>query len=358
MFHAQRGLIQTLGRSATEDSKMGNFPYFGFGIDRLTGACELHDSGFPGGDFADYYSHICQRRVEELRKTGQFPVTKSEWPASALEHATIRTTYVPIYRIQSKDYFAWGAEFPSNWVSNERKTNRVDRYSPQGTAGFYFGLTLKAAEDEARYYGEDALNPEKQMILVIEACFDNILYLPAVLHAVWKIAELPEDTSLSEMFLQIMDPRTDNEITNRIGHWARDEGLSGLLYPTARHGRDEWLKPHRDKGVHFYPAINFVDVGSHLCRDDVRQVASIHAVNDLLRKAWDEGKEVVPIFAEMNIVLFGGAQLSGEVRGIIYQTFPLSMRDDLLAQDDVHRQSKSYTSFAASKWPEGFGDPT
>jgi RES domain len=336
---------------------MGNSPYFGFGIDRLTGACVPQDSNFPGGDFADYYGYISQQRLEELRKTGQFGVSESEWPASAIEYATIRTTYIPIYRIQSKDYFAWGHDFPSNWVPSERKANRADRYSPPSTAGFYFGLTLKAAEDEARYYGKDTLNPEEQMILVMEACFDNILYLPAALHAVWEIADLPKNTSISEMFLQIMDPKTDNEVTNHIGRWARDVGVNGLLYPTARYGRDDWLKPHRRKGVLFYPAINFVNVGSHLCRNDVRQLPSVHAVNDLLRNAWEEGKEAVPVFAEMNIVLFEGTQLSGEVRGVIYQTFPLNMRDDVLAQDDAQRQSMSYTLFAAPYWPEGFGDP-
>src|SRR5947209_5793998 len=205
---------------------------FGNRIDMLKGVFQLAPTDFSQGDIADFYAHCYQERQKELRSTGHFRITKKEFPASAIEHTTIRTEYIPVYRIHSKQYFQAGPNYGANWLLSERKRNNNERYSPFGTEGFYFGLTLPAAEHEARHYGEGQIDPKKYMILVMECCFDNILYLSAgAIGVVWEVVGLDPPESLMDMYLKIMDPNTNNKVTNAIGLWARREGFDGLIYP-------------------------------------------------------------------------------------------------------------------------------
>jgi len=323
---------------------------FGESVDRLTGAFQLSGADFGYGDIADYYAYCARERERELQQTGQFKPPKKNQPEAAIEHNILRTRYIPIYRIHSKRYFEAGVNFPKNWTTSERKQLRIDRYSPFGTEGFYFSLTLPGAEDEARYYGAGKIDPNDQMILVMEACFDNVLDLcSGALPWIWQAAGLQPPQSLSEMYLKVMDPMTGNPDTNAIGRWARKRGLDGLIYPSARYDQADELQLAKANGITVVPVVNWVDTGSHIPWSAALPLLHRH-LSDYARVG-DE-KKWVTAFSEPNLVLFGPHQLSGEQRGIIYQTFPLGMRDQVLAQDDLaRRRSSTYTIFAAETLP-------
>ena len=238
-----------------------------------------------------------------------------------------------------------------NWAPRESKRLRAERYSPAGTDGLYFGWTLEAAENEARYYGDGTIDPNKFMILVIECCFDNILYLTGgCMDAVWEILGLEIPTSLIDMYLTIMDPRTDNSATNAIGTWARKEGFSGIVYPTARYDQIVRLQKAKLQGLTIVPAMNFVEMGTHLCDNHAAMMHSAHAVLNAINDAGGLDR-CMPVFADPNLVLFDHGQISGERWGVVYQTFPLDARKAVLAEDDPRRQAKSYTYWASDEKP-------
>jgi hypothetical protein len=220
---------------------------------------------------------------------------------------------------------------------------RGDRYSPYGVEGLYFGLCLEAAEDEARYYGQGKISEDESMILVIDCSFDNVLYLTCgVLPWIWQAVGLPEAKSSMDMYLRLLDPRTDNPVTNAIGTWARDAGFEGLIYPSARYGQDEYLAGLQKKGFHLVPGINFVDLGSHVCRAWPQPVYHVSfAVAEEIERLGGYEK-CVPVLANQNIVLFDSGQIQGDNRAVFYQTFPVSDREAILRQEDQSRFARSY----------------
>ena len=330
---------------------MASFGVTGSQPDRLTGAFQMAPTDFPGGDFADFYAHCSAKRDLHLRECGVEFNNKS-WPRRAIEHARICTTYIPVYRIHSKQYFTSGAGYPNNWLATERRRSRNDRYSPYGFDGLYFGLSLQAAENEARYYGSGTISSDNSMILVIECCFDNLLYLTCgVLAAVWQVVGLPTVESGMEMYLRILDPRTDNETTNRIGLWARAEGFSGLVFPSARYGQEEWLQRKKADGFTLVPAINFVDLGSHLCQGWPAPMIDVMTSVDAEINRRGGLDRCIPVFAEQNLVLFDSSQIAGDTWGVVYQTFPAEMRQTVLEQDDPKRFAKSYTYWTSDDQP-------
>ncbi len=330
---------------------MVSFGTINLSPDRTIGMFQIPPTDFPGGDFASFYSHVFAARQEELRRTGNFRMTEKQLPFSAIEHCTIRTEYRPLYRIHSKKYFETGVDYVGNWVPSERKRQRAERYSPYGTEGFYFGWTLNGAEDEARFGSGGIIDPKEYMILVIEACLDNILYLTAgCLDAVWSVVGLDPPDSIMDMYEAIMDPRTDNETTNAIGRWAREQGFNGIIYPSARYGQEDWAKKRMKEGYSAIPAINFVEMGSHLCQNFVAFQHARHAA-DIAIQAAGGLEKCIPLWAESNLVLFDGKQVNGEERGVIYQTFPLNLRDAAMGQDVFGRQSRSFTYWASEIQP-------
>ena len=293
---------------------------------------------------------------DEFRSKLKMTDHETKWPKSATEWARSRTQYVPIYRIHSIHHFSAGVNFFANWEADNRRRARHDRYSPPGTFGYYFGLTLEAAEDEARHYGGGSIDPSDRMILVMECCFDDILYLTAgVIHAVWSSVGLPAATSHHDMYLKLMHNNTVNEFTDAIGLWVRNEGFRGLIYPSARYGQQPWLQRRIAEGYHVVPAINLVDLGSHICRGNFPITdATSAAANDI--KEHGGLDKCVPILAEPNIVLFDDGQITGQKWGVVYQTFPLAMRQAVLDQDDHSRQARSYVWWSGEERPSWLSD--
>lgn len=320
------------------------------GQDRLIGCFQSSPTTFPGGEPAAFFPHLAGERLEVLRTTGNVRYTGKGWPESAVEHCVVRTEYRPVYRIHSKEYLETGVRYPRNWASSERKRLRADRYSPFGTEGFYFGLTLEAAEDEARFPG-GSIDPAEYLILVLYCCFDNVLDLTAgCLGAVWEVVGLGSSTSMIDMYLAIMDPETGNRVTNGIGVWARERGFDGLIYPSARYGQGAWFEAKAREGFTLLPAVNFVDMGSHM----TPSVAVMHSTTAVMNAIEQAGgiEHCIPVWAEPNLVLFDGHQVSGDRWGVVYRTFPLGAREEVISLDDAGRRVNSYAAWATDQRPD------
>jgi hypothetical protein len=322
------------------------------GEDRLVGCFQWPPTTFPGGDFADFFEFLSRERQTALRLSGNVKLSKAPWPESAVEHSVIRTEYLPVYRLQSKTRFESGVRYPLNWASSEWNLSHAYRYSPIGTEGFYLGLTLPAAEGEARFWGKGTIDPEKFMILVLYCCFDNVLYVtPRCLNAIWTILGFDRRTSVMDMLLNVMNTKTGNEITDAIGLWARERGLDGIVYPSARYGQEKWIERalEKDPGLSVIPAINIVDMGSHLCRGGIREEA-MGALTGWIEQSGGLDR-CIPAWAELNLVMFSGSQVSGDRWGVIYRSFPLSAREEVLSLDDPARRFSSYMVWGTQEKP-------
>lgn len=268
------------------------------------------------------------------------PATLPPTEHRQLRLGTVNTEYVSFYRVHSKKHFQWGSDFPSNWQDNDRKRKAVERFSPPGTVGHYFGLTPDAALDEALFYGNGVIDSQK-FFLMIRCYFENILYLTQidVLTTVWKLLNL-EKTSLGGMYFKIMNPHTDSEITNRIGIWARENGFAGLIFPSARYGQQLNVEALREAGHRPFPALNTVSIGSHLDKN-VRLVDTTLADQLIYDEASAESGSPLAIYAEPNLVLFSADQLHGRDRAIFYVGVPIEHRD-YVVDADPRMQKKSF----------------
>src|SRR5207248_2795908 len=168
---------------------------------------------------------------------------------------------------------------------------------------------------------------------------------------VWEVVGLDPPESLMDMYLKIMDPNTNNKVTNAIGLWARREGFDGLIYPSARYGEEKKLQQKKAEGYNLIPIINFVSVGSHLCDGFTPLLHITHAFNNEINQLGGLDN-CIPVFAESNLVLFDGKQIVENRHGVVYQTFPLELRDEVLEQDDTSRQTMSYTYWSTPEKPK------
>jgi hypothetical protein len=149
------------------------------------GYCDGTVRALQPPDFDEYHKHRTTERRRALGDKRIVVLTNGAIPLS--------TRYVPIYRIHSRRLFRSGADFYTNWEDSERRKAQKHRFSPPGVQGFYFGLTLDAAIDEAMHYGYGKIDPTEKIILVLDCYFDNLLYLmhPLVIGDIWKKAGLP-----------------------------------------------------------------------------------------------------------------------------------------------------------------------
>lgn len=332
-------------------------------LERITGLYSYSQTNWDMQTGPEYiYLGWGEQRLLELRLlnisrlTQKYDSREEKKLEQALQHSAVSSYYIPLYRIHKKKHFQAGVDYPLNWVERKEKQEASQRYSPPGTSGYYFGLTLDAAEDEILHYskleGKSEIDSEEYMILVIEACLDNILYLPTpAINAVWEAIGLEPPQSLIELYLSLIHSETNNSITNKIGVWARKQGYDGIIYPSARYGQEERIMKKVAQGYKLIPVVNFIDIGSHL-EDGVtpHSQMAIALMKEISRLGQDN---CVPIFAEPNLVLFSGVQVSGRYRGVMYQTFPMAQRNQALAQDDRMRQFKNYfywTSKEKPKW--------
>jgi hypothetical protein len=292
---------------------------------RLTGLDVLPDVDSHWSDCFDV------RHAEDFHFPD--PNTLPPLPDRQLKLGTVKTEYVSFYRVHSKKYFGWGADFPSNWRDDDRKRSAVERFSPPGTVGHYFGLTPDAALDEALYYGNGQIDSQERFFLMIRCYFDNLLYLTqvGVLAAVWKLLNL-DRMSLGDMYFKIMDPHTDSEITNKIGIWSREYGFAGLIFPSARYGQQLDIEALRKAGCRPFPALNAVSIGSRLDKR-VQPFEAVLSDNVIYEEAGPTDGTPVAIYAEPNLVLFSGDQLQGSDRAIFYVGVPLEHRDYVIATD-------------------------
>ena len=301
------------------------------------GSCfGLFDGTQSGGaiseeQFWQYHEEVA-RRVHPAVRGHVFTMRHDQWPGSAIQHARVRTALISTYRVHSRRYFAGGKQFPKSWPSKDVKVGITERYSPRGTVGYYFGLTVDAALDEARYYDPtiDLIQNESKILLVHRTYYHDLLYLAPVLSAVWTHLGLPEMHTW-EMYLTIMDPRTANDITDRIGLWAREQGFKGIIYPSARYGqRVDWEDDTRPAA---FPALNFVEIGSHLCEQGVAMHMTLNELaRTLTRITINEPPPIV--FSEPNLVVFDEDAVAGRDRPVFYQTYELRESEFLKSLDE------------------------
>jgi hypothetical protein len=254
----------------------------------------------------------------------------------------VATRHIPVYRIHSRAHFQPAPEFPANWDDTPRRRLAEHRFSPGGVSGYYFGLTLDAALDEALHYGNGSIAADVSLILVMDCYFDNLLYLmhPLVIGDIWKKAGLG-DTDYFSMYLTLMDPGTNNHACNRLGLWARERGFDGVIYPSARYGQQGARAAAERDGYQVVPAVNFVPLGTKLCGHEVEPAGWF---NQMLAHQRLSPDDTVPVFAEPNLVLFSNAQLTAKDRCTFYWTFPVDAAPDV-ARADRRLASKTYTHF-------------
>jgi hypothetical protein len=315
--------------------------------DKLIGLFDCRLESLDEDLYPDFYDTCFDSRQDELEDQHPFE-PKSTYPHSAIELATVATHYINCYRIHSKAYFYYGADYSQNWGDPDRKRKLSERYSPVGTVGYYFGLTLDAAFDEVYYYCKGDIDTEKYMILTIDCFFDNVFYMMpyGVLNAVWKIVGL-EPVSPMDMYLQIMDPYTGNEITDKIGLWARQQGFDGLIYPSARYGQKTDMERAKNTGSLIVPVLNSVHLGTPLCQHNLLSASFFPGFTQYVekKKRSKKSEAVFYVYAEPNLVLFSNSQLRGSDRAVFYRTFPVGMTD-LVESLDPRLQSKNYTKIS------------
>lgn len=283
---------------------------------------------------AQFWAHheAVARSEHPLTRGHTFPSSSDQFPLRAIEHARIRTALITTYRIHTARYLFSGADFPKTWVPRPEKLQAPERYSPPGTLGYYFGLTLDAAFDEASFYAGKDLEHEpddSKIILVHRTHYTDLLYLASVLPAVWEHLHLPE-IPIWEMYISIMAPITNNNIANTIGLWARDVGFRGIIFPSARYGQRVDLARQKSASLRF-PVLNFVNVGSHLCEQGIAMRMTLQALIGGLAPH-DEPPAIV--YSEPNLVVFDQEAVAGIDRPVFYTSYRLSEAAILRERDE------------------------
>lgn len=316
---------------------MGSF-YRRYYQDCLVGMSYPQDHQFNLSTYMDYYDKCIDEReyyiLNQLSKNGHNSLPH---PEKAINAATISTLYLDCFRIHSKKYFYYGDQYYKTWDYSHRKERLKERFSPFGVTGYYFGLTLNAAFDEANYYSLGKIDESEKFILTIDCCFDNILYLmiPGVLIAVWEILGF-EFIHPVEMFNLIIDRTTCNDITNQIGLWARHQGFDGIIYPSARYGQREHIAKAKERGKIILPLLNPTYIGTSFCQHGMMVI-----VNDVLNHLWqyflELGKpnDFLMAHTEPNLVLFNNRQLTAIDRTVFYRTLPLNEYKELYKMSPV-----------------------
>jgi hypothetical protein len=276
----------------------------------------------------------------ERRARVRLPAT-GDPDEDVIRAATIDTAYATFYRVHSRAHFRHGGDFPLNWVPWPAKAQRPERYSPPGVVGWYLGLTIGAALDEALYYGGDQIDQTANLLLTVECCLSNVLYLgyPRILSAVWAKVGLPP-LHPYEMLLALMHPETSAEHNNQIGLWARARGFAGIVFPTARYAQRLYAddcRGVRDGTRTFLPVVNHIGLHSRLDLREggphVRAALDIRNIETYLRERSISRDAVVEVPAELNVVLFAGDQLDGSVAPVFYQSRPLSEWREAAAEE-------------------------
>lgn len=292
----------------------------------------LFDATQPSGvispaDYHRYHEAVARREhpsvrghlVAEARKHQLQGSANKDRILVALETARVRTALISTYRVHQKKYLHGGPDFPKIFPERTIKLNAHERFSPPGTVGYYFGLTVDAALDEGSFYtGSDVERhtDPSWMLLVHRTYYENLLYLAPVLPQLWEYLALPP-TRLWEMYLAIMNPKTSNEITDPIGRWARDFGFSGIVYPSARYGQRLDDSPSGSR----FPILNFVDIGSHLCESGLALQWTLNALFWGVSEASRELPALV--YSEPNLVIFNNEAVTGCDRPVFYAAHPL-----------------------------------
>jgi hypothetical protein len=271
------------------------------------------------------------------RATGHtFPAPSEDETEKYIRIGTIESHYSTYYRITPKKYFCGGSDFALNWADTDRKRDTHHRYSPKGTVGHYLGVSFDAAMDEMLYYSNGSIDSSQYLLLVVECYFTNILYLADydVLMAVCDKIDVEYDDPL-DLMNAILNPRTANDLTDRIGLWARQRGFDGLVYPTARFSQQQDLQRFVDAGQPVYPMINRTSISCPL--DMLWSLETGSYWLGTRRHGAEHPDDWHLIYADLNIVLFSGKQLRGNDRAVFWQVCPLELSDLLVSLD--HRPS-------------------
>lgn len=278
------------------------------------------------GRYWQYHEEVARR---------EHPATRGHvfmWPSSAIQHARVRTALISTYRVHSRRFFAAGERFPESWPSKDVKVGLAERYSPPGTIGYYFGLTVDAALDEARYYDPEINLTQNmsQILLVHRTYYHDLLYLTPVLPAVWTHLGLPAMHTW-DMYITIMDPLTANDVTDLIGLWAREEGFKGIIYPSARYDqRLDWDEETRRVA---FPALNFVEIGSHLCEQGVAMQMTLNELASTLSRITIAEPPPI-VYSEPNLVVFDEDAVAGRDRPVFYTTYELHESEQVKILDE------------------------
>ena len=258
--------------------------------------------------------------------------TRVPYPQRAIEAARVETALISTYRIHQLARLGTGAEYPSTWSPHPARASAPCRYSPSGYEGYYLGLTVDAALDEASYY--HGCDVEQQglagsVLLVLRTFFTDLLYLAPVIDAVWEILEFAP-MPCWEMYARIMDHSSDNEYTNMIGTWAREQGFKGLVFPSARFSQRELLEV---SNCDHFPLLNFTEMGTHLCESGLAVMQTIQRVSTGINPERPL-RSPIPICSEPNVVIFDHEVLDGSRTPVFYRTYEIQESASVRMLDD------------------------
>ncbi len=148
------------------------------------------------------------------------------------------------YRFHSRKYFFEDASFHLNFVDDERKLYRRERFAGPGmNTGHYFAFSAKNAAEERGHYGAFR---ETHGLLVVEGEMDKILDLTSAyfLDEVRKevVPELPRTFFLYNL---VSTPSGGTDTSFMTGQYAVKKQYNGILFYSARTletGAREWME--------------------------------------------------------------------------------------------------------------------
>jgi hypothetical protein len=143
-----------------------------------------------------------------------------------------------VYRWHTRDWLFQGAEFHRTFEDGPWKWDAQGRFAGKGiNCGHYFGLSVAAANEEAKHYGIDT---STSALIELEGKSRRILDLthPDVIRAVFETC-VDEHRVVSHSYYTMLEELIERDeggsvITNYIGHWARRQGYEGILFFSAR----------------------------------------------------------------------------------------------------------------------------
>jgi hypothetical protein len=151
-----------------------------------------------------------------------------------------------VYRWHAREHVHEGDAFFKTFEDGPWKWAAQGRFAGKNlNCGHYFGLSVEAATEEAKYYGIDE---QKAVLLELEGASTRILDLthPDVMRAIFEM-HIDNHEIVSWSYFNMLQELVErgqggNVTTDYIGYRAKEEGYDGILFFSARVMNVPWIK--------------------------------------------------------------------------------------------------------------------